>query len=97
MIITIYTETKLSKLYIYLMNYNYLPNYLYRNIVLIVKDPLVTAKLFTSAFGLTIKHETEQMVELNTHKFQPIEAESSNNSMSMSMSPPIILKVYIYI
>lgn len=66
---------------------------MYRNIVLIVKDPIVTSKLFTNAFGLSIKQETEHMVEIDTNSFQHLPNDHSS-LITNNMSPPIILKVH---
>ena len=58
-----------------------------RNVILLVKDPTSTMKLFQSAFGLKVLHESPQLVEMCSVGY--------NASKDPSI-PQIILKVWCY-
>jgi catechol-2,3-dioxygenase len=37
-----------------------------RNIILLVKDPIATAKFYNEAIGLQVRNQSDQMVEMET-------------------------------
>ena len=55
-----------------------------RNVVLMVRDPLATARFFKEAIGVNIRHQTNNMIELDSG-ILPIIIKEGNNAASLSM------------
>jgi len=56
-----------------------------RSVILLVKDPLSTMKLFETAFGMAVVHQSAELVELGSVCLR--------NKVIQPNIPPIILKV----
>ncbi len=55
-----------------------------RNIVLMVRDPSATARLFKDALGISIRHQTSNMIELDSGVL-PIIIKEGNNAATLCM------------
>ena len=63
-----------------------------RSVLLLVKDPSLTSKLFTAAFGYQVRHGQQLQAESSLIELEPPHQEDSSMA-SLYMPIPIILKV----